>query len=231
MPDYYLEIEKEKCYGCGNCITVCPVNALSSEEVACGRGTSKENNFGVSEGSVTIFDPEFCTGCGTCVRACGYDAINIKTEDFEDSRFTWKIDNLKLKSGDKARIYNLLNMEKSFRIKEIAEELGISTQRVANLVMTLKNENQVFANDKFEEDHKVEYSYSTRKIDKSGSEVVKEKEEVSFDIDPEKAALLKKNLEITMNSFNVVKVKMLLETGKLDKAKEELVSRLSPKEL
>ena len=54
-------IDKEKCIGCGTCVDVCPVNAISLND----------------EGKAQI-DQEKCIKCGTCEAVCPVMAIEIK---------------------------------------------------------------------------------------------------------------------------------------------------------
>jgi len=57
-----IEVDSEKCFNCGACLSLCPVNAMTSAE-----------DFSV------VFDKEKCIGstCGTCVEACPARAIKL----------------------------------------------------------------------------------------------------------------------------------------------------------
>ncbi|NOZ58553.1 MAG: 4Fe-4S dicluster domain-containing protein [Euryarchaeota archaeon] len=220
---FRLEIDQEKCQGCGNCIVVCPVNALS-DAVAGGRGDGEERNFGVRSGAVQIYDPEFCTGCGTCVRACGYDAITLEAEVPEESREERvKIDALP-PSGDRAEVLRLIEREGALSIEEIARRLGIAPAKAASVVLALKNENRLFEYEKQSDGLREWYTYSTRPPAKK-KEAAEEKAAV-VRVDPEKAKRVRQSLAATLSSMDVVKIRFLIETGKLDKAIEELVSRV-----
>ena len=63
--------DSTKCCGCGACVNICPVNALS---------------YGKDEyGFVRpVVDERFCISCGKCVRSCPYQAIE-KKEGSSDS--------------------------------------------------------------------------------------------------------------------------------------------------
>jgi ferredoxin len=50
-------VDREVCTGCGDCFSVCPVNAVQ-----------------IIDGKSHI-DPEKCIGCGFCQGVCSYDAI------------------------------------------------------------------------------------------------------------------------------------------------------------
>ena len=54
-----LEIDKDKCIGCGNCVDICPFGALSLE------------------GDKVVVN-EKCTGCGACIEACPALALSLR---------------------------------------------------------------------------------------------------------------------------------------------------------
>jgi ferredoxin len=57
-----IEVDKEKCFECGACVSLCPVNAIAFAE-----------DFSV------VFNKEKCIGktCSACVDACPADAIKL----------------------------------------------------------------------------------------------------------------------------------------------------------
>lgn len=56
--------DDDKCFQCGACTGVCPVDALSIDR------PSME----------VLFDPAKCTGCGQCVRICPVKAMQVSPE-------------------------------------------------------------------------------------------------------------------------------------------------------
>ena len=54
-----MEINKEKCTGCGQCADVCPVEAIN-----------------IDDSKVSV-DEENCVECGACENECPVDAIHI----------------------------------------------------------------------------------------------------------------------------------------------------------
>ena len=53
-------INEETCTGCGACVDVCPVEAITLEDT----GKAK-------------VDPDKCTDCGVCVSQCPVEAIDM----------------------------------------------------------------------------------------------------------------------------------------------------------
>ena len=57
-----IEVDYDKCFDCGACLSLCPMNAISFKE-----------DF------LVVFDEEKCIGspCGTCIDACPAKAIKL----------------------------------------------------------------------------------------------------------------------------------------------------------
>lgn len=53
-------IDRDTCIGCGACVGVCPVSALSMDD----------------EGK-SVVDEDTCIDCGSCVSVCPTDAITL----------------------------------------------------------------------------------------------------------------------------------------------------------
>ncbi|MEA3329089.1 MAG: 4Fe-4S binding protein [Candidatus Omnitrophota bacterium] len=53
------KVDASKCNACGACVKVCPVEAITMDDVA-------------------VIDPEKCVDCGTCVDECPKKAISMK---------------------------------------------------------------------------------------------------------------------------------------------------------
>jgi len=61
MATYFIrKTEKDKCTGCGECIEICPVDAVTME------------------GDFPAVDEDWCIGCGLCVAKCPDEAIRLK---------------------------------------------------------------------------------------------------------------------------------------------------------
>ncbi len=57
-----LKLDREKCIGCGVCLSVCPHGV-----------------FTVDNGKAQITDLDGCMECGACAKNCPVDALAVKT--------------------------------------------------------------------------------------------------------------------------------------------------------
>ena len=65
-------IDKNLCRGCGICIDICPVEALTLD-------------------IIPIVDAEKCTGCGECITACPFGAIAVQS-GVSVNNSSWRIE-------------------------------------------------------------------------------------------------------------------------------------------
>ncbi|MGW8193492.1 MAG: mercury methylation ferredoxin HgcB [Desulforhopalus sp.] len=59
-----LQLSRELCIGCGDCVTVCPHRV-----------------FVISGGKARIVDQNGCMECGACAKNCPVDAIYVNPDD------------------------------------------------------------------------------------------------------------------------------------------------------
>ena len=80
-----LVTDENACLACGNCVIVCPVNALSDTELASGHlnNLDKKPLLEVRNGSVRVIDQELCGADGTCAMICPVNAIWLETKKVE----------------------------------------------------------------------------------------------------------------------------------------------------
>jgi 4Fe-4S ferredoxin len=78
-----LETDIAACLGCGNCVIVCPVNAVADKELAAGYLNNLEEKaiLEVRNGRIAVVDQERCGGDATCAMICPVDAISLVRRD------------------------------------------------------------------------------------------------------------------------------------------------------
>ena len=59
--EYAVEIDTEKCIGCGDCVDICPADVLE-----------------LQDGKSVPVNIEDCIGCGSCVAVCEQRAITME---------------------------------------------------------------------------------------------------------------------------------------------------------
>ena len=68
--NFLPEINESQCNGCGKCVDVCPVEAMT---LVSANDPSKLNK------KKAVLNDEICLGCGLCVRVCKKSSINLKS--------------------------------------------------------------------------------------------------------------------------------------------------------
>lgn len=63
VPDHIFVVDEDKCFGCGACIALCPVNVLDLEN------------------RVAVVDESNCTHCEHCISSCPVFALEIVLEN------------------------------------------------------------------------------------------------------------------------------------------------------
>ena len=59
---YTFMVDDDRCYGCGACIALCPVNVLTLDT------------------KLAVVDEKNCTHCRLCIPSCPVFALDIKPE-------------------------------------------------------------------------------------------------------------------------------------------------------
>jgi len=78
-----LKTDRDACLGCGNCVIVCPVNALSDPYLAAGHlnELDKKPLLEVVNGAILVVDQEACGSCATCSLICPTEAIWLERRE------------------------------------------------------------------------------------------------------------------------------------------------------
>jgi ferredoxin len=68
--NFLPEVRQEVCNGCGKCVTVCPVEAMTLVSA---------NDPHKPKRKTAKLEEDRCLGCGLCVRACGHEAVALRS--------------------------------------------------------------------------------------------------------------------------------------------------------
>ncbi|KQC11832.1 MAG: (Fe-S)-binding protein [Candidatus Cloacimonas sp. SDB] len=66
--NFIPEVITEKCTGCGKCVEICPVEAMTLVSA---------NDPDMPGRKIAVLNEERCLGCGLCVKACNFEAIKL----------------------------------------------------------------------------------------------------------------------------------------------------------
>jgi len=68
-------IDEEKCNGCGDCISICPVEVYNRFDAGLGvrKAIYKPHSQAVPD--IVVKDPDHCIECGLCYDVCGVEAV------------------------------------------------------------------------------------------------------------------------------------------------------------
>ena len=70
--NFLPEIYADECNGCGKCVAVCPVEAMT---------LVSSNNPDKPKMKMARLDADICLGCGVCVRACTRNSLSLKSRE------------------------------------------------------------------------------------------------------------------------------------------------------
>lgn len=91
-------IVEDKCSGCGKCVDVCPVEAISLV-------SSHEPN---SKKRLVKLDERVCLGCGLCVKVCQTKAIYLKSRDKRVITPVDSVHRIVLMAIERGKVQNLI---------------------------------------------------------------------------------------------------------------------------
>jgi len=67
--NFIPEISIDSCTGCGKCVTICPVEAMTLVSANDPKNPKKKK---------ARLNKDICLGCGLCVRACKHESLELK---------------------------------------------------------------------------------------------------------------------------------------------------------
>jgi ferredoxin len=70
--NFLPEIKESTCNGCGKCVNICPVEAMS---LISANDPQKQKR------KKALLNEETCLGCGLCVKACNKDSLFLKARE------------------------------------------------------------------------------------------------------------------------------------------------------
>lgn len=80
-----LETDEAACLGCGNCVIVCPVNALDNRELAAGHLNNMDEKaiLEVKNGKISVVNQDRCGADGACALICPVNAVWLVKREVE----------------------------------------------------------------------------------------------------------------------------------------------------
>ena len=106
-----IEIDEEKCTGCGECIPNCPEGALQ-----------------IIDGKARLISDLFCDGLGACIGHCPEGAINVEEREAEPYDERRVMENI-VKQGNNVIIAHLEHLKEHGETKLLAEALEVLKEK------------------------------------------------------------------------------------------------------
>jgi len=126
-------IEEGKCTGCGKCVTLCPVEAMSLVS-ASDPGNPKKMK--------PKLDREQCIGCGVCLKGCSPGALKLKLREQRVITPVNSVHRVVLMAVERGKLQNLIfDNQVLFNHRAMAAVLGV--------ILKLPPAKQILASNQF----------------------------------------------------------------------------------
>lgn len=121
---FELKIDEKKCNGCGNCVTICPINAVEASDIVLR----------IKDGDAILFTPEKCDGCGVCVEACPVNAIEITVEKILPSERVIDTSTKVVPEVEATRLTATIEVEKAKVPAEVLQKITADLKTLNKLI-------------------------------------------------------------------------------------------------
>jgi len=95
--NFLPKVNEHECIGCGKCIKVCPIEAISYDMDEHGNQIKK-----------AVINEDICLGCGVCARACSTKAITLESRPEKVITPVNSAHRLVLMAIEKGKLQNLI---------------------------------------------------------------------------------------------------------------------------
>ena len=97
--NFIPEIDEVKCTGCGKCVILCPVEAMTLVTASDPHNLSKKK---------AKLDKQQCLGCGVCLKGCKVNALKLKSRENRVITPVNSVHRVVLMAIERGKLQNLL---------------------------------------------------------------------------------------------------------------------------
>jgi ferredoxin len=127
------ELNESRCTGCGKCVTLCPIEAMSLVNASDPKHPNRKK---------AKFNEEQCIGCGVCLRGCAAEALKLKRRDQRVITPVNSVHRVVLMAIERGKLQNLLfDNQVLFNHRAMAAVLGV--------ILKLPPARQILASEQF----------------------------------------------------------------------------------
>lgn len=131
--NFIPEINEKKCTGCGKCVTLCPVEAMSLVNACDPHKPGKK---------IAMLDTQQCLGCGGCLNGCKVDALKLVSRPQRVITPVNSVHRIVLMAIERGKLQNLVfDNQLLFSHRAMAAVLGV--------ILRLPPAKQILASNQF----------------------------------------------------------------------------------